>query len=124
MATVQALFSGTLRVSSTSNVLNKVFSATITCSTWQVQEIVLLPNVSEFVVSITTLSNVTALLMTATNTVRVNFAGLPSSVSGGSAGYQFKDLLAIVGSGISGAQGLHYANSGADSSTITLFMGQ
>ena len=124
MATVQALFSGTLRVSSTSLVATKLFSSTITCSAWQMQEHVVLPNVSEFVVSIATMSNVIALLMTSTQTVRVNFAGLPSSVSAASAGYQFKDLFAVAGSGISGAQGLHFANSGADSATITVFMGQ
>ena len=124
MATVQALFSGTLRVSSTSALLTKMFSATITCSTWQIHEIVLLPNVSDFVVSSTLLSNAMAMMATATATVRMNFTGLPSSVSAASAGYQFKDLLAIVGSGISGAQGIHLANSGADSATILLFLGQ
>lgn len=124
MAVAQALFSGTLRVSSTSNVLSKTFSATLTCSTWQVHEIVMLPNVSEFVVSSTLLSNAHAMLMTSTQTVRVNFTGLPSSVSGASAGYQFKDLFAICGSGISGVQGIHLANSSADSATVVLFLGQ
>ena len=124
MATVQALFSGTLRVSSTSALLTKVFSATITCSTWQIHEIVLLPNVSNHNVSSTVLSNAIAMLATATGTVRMNFAGLPSSVSAGSAGYQFKDLFAIAGSGISGVQGINLSNSGADSATVTLFLGQ
>ncbi len=124
MATVQALFSGTLRVSSTSALLTKVFSATITCSTWQVHEIVMLPNVSDYIVSSTLLSNATAMLATSTNTVRINFTGLPSSVSSASAGYQFKDLVAIVGSNISGAQGIHLSNSGSDSATVTLFLGQ
>lgn len=124
MATVQALFSGTLRVSSTSNLVTKVFSSTITCSTWLMQEIVLLPNVSDQVLSIATLSNAMAVLMTSTNTVRVNFANMPSSVSAGSAGYQFKDLYAVVGSGISGAGALHFANSGSDSATVVIFLGQ
>ena len=124
MATVQALFSGSLRVSSTSNMFTRSFSATVTCSTWATQEVVLLPNVSDFVVSNALLSNAMALFMTSTQTVRVNFAGLPSSVSAGSAGYQFKDLYALAGSGISGVQALHFANSGSDSATVLIFLGQ
>lgn len=126
MAATQALFSGTVRFSSTttSGVWSRAYSATITCSTWQAQEIVLLPTASDFVVSIATLSNVQALLLMATNTCRVNFAGLPSSVSAGSAGFQFKDLFAVVGSGISGTTALRFANSAADSCTVTVIMGQ
>jgi len=124
MAVAQALFSGGVRVSSTSNVFTKTFSATVTVSTWTIQEIVLLPNVSDFVVSIATLSNAYAFLATATQNVRINFAGLPSSVSAGSAGYAFKDLFAIVGSSVSGVQSLRTANSSSDSATVTLFLGQ
>ena len=124
MAVAQALFSGGIRISSTSNVFTKTFSATVAVSTWTIQEIVLLPNVSDFVVSIATLSNAYAFLATATGNVRVNFSTLPSSVSAASAGYVFKDLFAIVGSSISGVNALHFANSGSDSATCTIFLGQ
>jgi hypothetical protein len=124
MATAQVLLSGTLRVSSTSNLDQKTFSAQITCSTWQMQEILLLPNVSEFVVSIATLSAPLAVILTSTNIVRVNFSNHASYVSAASAGWQFKDYFMWGGSGVSGPLGLHFSNSGSDSATITCFIGQ
>lgn len=124
MATAQVLLSGTLRVSSTSNLQTKVFSAQITVSTWQMQEILLLPNVSEFVVSLATLSAPLVVALASTNKVRVNFSGHASYVSAASAGWEFRDYFMWGGSGISGPMGLHFSNSGSDSAFITCFIGQ
>lgn len=119
-----AVVSGALRLSSTSSVITRTFSAFVTVSTIFTDQFVLAAGVSEFVVSVPTISNPGVLVLTATGTCRVNFGNLPSSTSHASAGYQFTDMFAQVGSGISGALALHFANSGSDSATITVFAGQ
>lgn len=123
MAALSTQLSGGWRISSLSNTITKVFSNIQTCSTFLQQEVVLLPNVSEFVVSLPLFSNPTALFMQATNTVRVNFSGNSSGVSAASAGIvQFKEGLYMMSQSGGLPSGLHFSNSGSDSAIISLLI--
>jgi len=125
MATLNVALSGGWRVSSTSDVITKTFAPTITCSVFFQQEIVVLPNVSDFIVSFSLFSAPSLIMATATNVVRINFAGMTSSVSAASAGViQFKDAMFIMASGGNLPSAVHLANSGADSAVVTLLIGQ
>lgn len=125
MATLNVTLSGGWRVSSTSDVITKTFGPTITCSVFFQQEIVVLPNVSDFIVSFSLFSAPSLILATATNTVRVNHGGMTSSVSAASAGIvQFKDAYFIMASGGNLPSSIHFANSGSDSAVVTLLIGQ
>ncbi len=122
MAVEQVLLSGGWRVSSTSGLWQQAFSNMVSCSTVMMQDIVILPNVSEFVISLATLSNCQVFAFQANQIVRINFSGHASYVSGASAGFQCTQWV-WLGSGISGLQGLHIANSSSDSATCRLIMG-
>ena len=126
-----AVISGEIRVSNQGNVFSKSFAALVTVSQWYTNQIILNNGVSNHVLSLTTLSNPIFLALTATSIVRVNIGGkdwgsATSSLSAGSAGLQFKDLFALVGSGIavSGPFNLQFANSSGDSAVITIIAGQ
>lgn len=126
MAMVSVSLSGAWRVSSTNPALNLItrnISAAIAGSTFMQQEIVVLPNVSDLVVSLGLMSAPLGILMTATNTVRVNFAGQASSTSAASASViQFKDFAGFMVQSALLPSGIHFANSGTDSSTVTVLI--
>lgn len=126
MAVISVTLSGGWRVSSTNPVLDLVtrnISAALTGSTFMQQEIVVLPNVSDLVVSLPLFSSPIGILMTATNTVRVNFAGQASSVSAASASVvQFRDFAGFMAQSAILPSGLHFANSGSDSATVTVLL--
>ena len=127
MATQTVTLSGSWRVSSVNPLLDLItrsFSATITCSVFETKEVLVLPNISDFVVCNTAVSNPSLIMATATNTVRINFSGYTSMVSAASAGLQFKDFMAYYGSGAALPSAIHLANSGTDSSTVTILVGQ
>lgn len=126
MANNFVTLSGTWRVSSVNPLLDLVtraLSFTITCSVFAQQEFLLLPNISDYIVSNITVSQPSLILATATNMVRVNFANYTSMVSAASAGIQFKDFFAYCGSGAALPSNTHWANSGSDSALVTLLIG-
>ena len=126
MPTISVSLSGAWRVSSTNPVLDLItrnISGVITGSTFAQQEIVVLPNVSDLVVSFPLLSSPLGILMTATNVVRVNFAGQASSPSAASASViQFKDFAGFMVQSATLPSGIHFSNSGTDSSTVTVLI--
>lgn len=122
MAVEQVLLSGGWRISSTSGLWTQAFSNSVSCSTVMIQDIVLLPTMSDFIVSFPTLSNCQVFGLQANAIVRFNWSGHASYVSAASAGFQCTQV-ALAGSGISGVIGLHLANSGADSATVRLILG-
>ena len=126
MATQYVTLSGSWRVSSLNPLLDlitKSFSATLTCSVFEQKEVLVLPNISDFVVCNTAVSSPSLIMATSTNTVRINFAGFTSMVSAASAGLQFKDFMAYVGSGTGLPSNIHIANSGSDSALVTVLFG-
>lgn len=126
MATQSITLSGGWRVSSVNpltDLITRAFSATITCSVWEQKEVLVLPNVSDFVVCNTACSSPSLMIATATNIVRLNFAGYTSMVSAASAGLQFKDFVGYFGSGIGLPSNVHLANSGSDSALVTILFG-
>ena len=72
MANAQALLSGSWRVSSTSGLFNQTFSNLTTVSATLAMDFVLLPGVSDFVVSLAQFSNMNVLGLQANNQVRIN----------------------------------------------------
>lgn len=122
MATSQLLASGTWRVSSTSGVFTQTFSNTVSCSAWLTHEVVVLPNVSDHIVSLPQFSNCQVFGFQANQVVRVNFSAHASYVSSASAGWQCTQWV-WMGSNISGLVGLHIANSGSDSATCRIIFG-
>ena len=118
-----ATISGAFRISNQGNIFNKAFDATVTVSQWHVQQLVLANGVSEVVISNTQLSLANTIFVTATSICRINYSGHASYVSAASAGWQFKDIWAHMGSGISGPTGLHFANSSGDSAIISMAIG-
>jgi hypothetical protein len=124
MAVITFQLSGAWLVSSTNTALDRIvrsFSGALTASTFVQQEIVVLPNVSDLIVSMALLSSPLGIMMTATNTVRVNFSGQASSVSAASGGtIQFRDMFCAVGPSAILPSAIHIANSGVDSSTVTI----
>lgn len=124
MANAQALLSGSWRVSSTSGLFNQTFSNLTTVSATLAMDFVLLPGVSDFVVSLPQFSNMNVLGLQANNQVRINFGGIghaTSYVSQASAGILTTQLAWTAGGG-SGLLNIHFANSGSDSSTVRLIM--
>ena len=124
MAVTTARLSGTLLLTSPSNAITTNFSNTLSVSALVTQEFVILPNVSEFVVSLAQFSNCNAVMVQSDNVIRVNFGGLGGSVSHtshASAGMPCTTLV-WMGSSISGANSIHFSNSGANSATIRLTM--
>jgi hypothetical protein len=119
----QNIVSGTVRVTNTSTVITRTFSAAVTVSNWNVQDYTITNGLSDFIVSLPNVSNPGFLLMMATSTVRVNFGGHASADSAASLGFEFKDLYARVGSGISGDINLHFSNSSGDSAVVTVIQG-
>ena len=129
MATASLLLSGGWRVSQsyTSGVdlITKAFSSTNTISTWTVEQIVLLPTVSEFLVSLAQYSAPQAIIMTATNITRVNFAGQASSFSAASASVmQFREFFGMVAGSTALPSAIHLGSSATDSCTVTVLIGQ
>ena len=122
MAVEQVLLSGGWRVSSTSGLWTQAFSNMVSCSAILITDLVILPGVSEVVVSLPQFSNAQAFGLQANQIVRVNFSGWASMVSAASAGFQCTQV-AITGSGMSGVQGVHLGNSSSDSATIRLLLG-
>ena len=122
MAVEQVLLSGGWRVSSTSGLWTQSFSNMVSCSAVMVQDLVILPGVSETVVSLANFSNCQAFAVQANQIIRINFAAHASYVSAASAGFQCTQW-AWIGSGISGMPGLHIANSSSDSATVRIIMG-
>ena len=120
-----AMISGGARISAgVSTFAVSPFSGSFSLSSFFVDQFILAAGVSEFVVSVQTVSNPSFVVLKATEVVRVNFGNLPSSTSHASAGFQFADIFAQVGCGISGPLALHFANSGSNSATITVMLGQ
>ena len=127
MATNTVTLSGSWRVSSVNPLLDlitRAFSATITCSVFETREFLISSPTSDYIVSALAVSSPSLILATATNTVRVNFSGYTSMVSAASAGLQFKDFMAYYGSGVALPSNIHFSNSGTDSATVTLLLGQ
>lgn len=126
MPTISFHLSGAWLVSSTNPTLDRVvrnISGTMTASTYLQQEIVVLPNVSDLVVSFPLLSSPIGIMMTATNVVRVNFAGQPSSVSAASASViQFRDFAGFMAASAVLPSAIHFSNSGSDSATVTVLL--
>src|SRR5258705_277634 len=124
MAVGQALLSGGIRLSSTSNLITQSFSTTITVSAIMDLEFVVPANASDYVVSIANFSAANFISLQANNVCRVNFGGLGnlSYISNASAGMQFTNFIWAGGSGASGPLSVRLANSGSDSSTVRLIM--
>ena len=126
MPSISVSLSGSWRVSSTNPVLDLItrnISGTVTGSTFAQQEIVVLPNVSDLVVSMPLFSAPIGILMTSTTVVRVNFAGMTSSVSAASASViQFKDCMGFMAQSAVLPSGLHFSNSGSDSAVVTVLV--
>ena len=118
-----AILSGAFRISNQGNIFNKAFDATVTISVWQVQQLVLANGVSEIVISNALISAPNIIFATATSLCRINYSGHVSYVSAASAGWQFKDMWAHMGSGILSITGVHFANSSGDSAIITMAIG-
>ena len=129
MASESVQLLGTWRVSSVTacatNTTTLSFNSALTLSTTFVHDFVLLPNVSDYVVSLPNLSNLQVVAVQATQVVRVNFrgTGVTSYISNASAGFQLTQL-AMYGSSISGFGGVGFSNSGSDSATVRLILGQ
>jgi hypothetical protein len=115
-----AILSGAFRVSNSGNIFNRAFDTTVTVSTWQIQQLVIANGVSDTIVSLAYISIPNMIFVTATSLCRINYSGHASNLSAASAGWNFKDMWAHMGSGMSGPTGLHFANSSGDSATITL----
>lgn len=122
MAALTTLLSGGWRISTgPSNLLTKFFSNILTGSTFITEDIVLTPTMSEFVVSLPLFSAPIAMLLQATNTVRINYSGWGSNVSAASAGViQFKEAHFIMSQSGGLPSGIHLSNSGSDSATVTV----
>lgn len=123
MALDQALLSGGWRISSTSGLFQQTFANSVTVSASVAMDFVLLPGVSDFVVSLAVFSNMNAIGFQANNQVRINFGGVgnTSYVSNASAGLLTTQWAWTNGGG-SGPLSLRLANSGVDSSTIRIIM--
>lgn len=117
------IVSGAVRITNTSTVYTRTFSAAVTTSNFNVQDYVIANGVSNFIVSLAAQSSPGFLMMMATSTVRANFGGHASADSAASLGFEFKDLYARIGSGISGDINIHLANSSGDSATVTIIQG-
>lgn len=108
---------------------SRTFAPTVAVSQYVTHKIILANGVSEFVVSLASVSIPNIIYVTATSLVRINpgihiaSAAGTCGVSTASAGMQFKDLFVWMGSGMSGGGSLHFANSSGDSSVITMIMG-
>ena len=126
MANVSLLLSGGWRVSSTNpglDLITRFFSATYTGSTFTQQEVVILPTVSDYILSLALFSAPIGIFMTSTNTVRVNFPGQASSFSAASASVvQFKDLFVCMATSAVLPSSIHIANSGTDSAMLTVLL--
>ena len=116
-----AIMTGEIRVSNQGNVFTKTFSAMVTVSQWYTNQVVLANGISDFVVSTIFVSNPMFIALTANSVCRVAFGGT-SQISSASAGMQFRDMFALIGSGIavSGPFNIHFSNSSGDSATITM----
>ncbi len=129
MATASLLLSGGWRVSqsytSGTDLITKAFSSTNTISTWTVQQVVLLPVTSQYLISMGLYSVPQAIIMTATNTVRVNFGGQASSFSAASASVMlFREFFAMVAGSTALPSSIALGQSGTDSATVTVLIGQ
>ena len=122
MAVEQVLLSGGWRVSSTSGLWTQGFSNMVSCSAILVTDLIILPGVSETVVSLPQFSNCQVFGLQANQIIRFNWSGHASYVSAASAGFQCTQV-ALAGSAISGVQGLHLANSSSDSATCRIILG-
>ena len=101
------------------NVSNTISSTKFVAMNWNLSA-----GLSNFIVSINIMSNPHVILLQADGLVRVNFGNLPSATSHASAGFQFQDLFAIVGSDISSFPAFHFANSTASARNVNFFMAQ
>lgn len=129
MATASLLLSGGWRVSqsytSGNDILTKLFSSTVTISTWNEQTVVTLPGTSEYLISNALFSAPQAIIMTATGVVRVNFGGQSAGGSAASSSQmQFREFFAMVAGSTALPSSIHLGNSGSDSATVTILMGQ
>jgi len=120
-----AHISGTIFIQDTSgtNVQARVVAVSVVVSQYVTQRIILANGVSNFIVSIASVSIPNVVWMTANSLCRVNFGNHASADSAASLGYQFKDIFAWAGSGQSGPINIHYANSSGDSAIVTLVLG-
>ena len=121
MAVTAARLSGTMMLTSPSNTITTNFSNLLNVSALITLDFMILPNVSDFIVSLAQFSNCNVVLMQSDNVVRVNFGnvGAASYVSNASAGFTCTTYL-WMGSSISGPNSVRFANSGANSATIRL----
>jgi hypothetical protein len=119
----QNIVSGTVRITNTSTVYTRTFSAAVTVSNWTANDYTIANGLSDFIVSVAHVSNAGFLMLMATSTMRVNFGGHASADSAASLGFEFRDLYARVGSGISGDINLHFSNSSGDSAVVTVVHG-
>ena len=126
-----AAISGAIYIQDTSgtNIENRTFAPTIAVSQYVTHKIILINGVSEFVVSLASISIPGVIYVTANSLIRINPGIHIASVAGtcgvstASTGMQFKDLFVWAGSGMSGGGSLHFANSSGDSAVVTLIMG-
>ena len=122
MASVVA--SGMIRISGPVSTFTAIpFSGLFTASVYQIHTLQLTNGISDFILSLGTFSNPGAVIAIADQIVRINYGNEPSAVSHGSAGRQFKDLWAQMGSGISGPLALHFANSSGQTASIVVIQG-
>ena len=120
---VSMIASGVMRISGpVSTFTTFPFSAMFTASVYQVHQFQIANGVSDFILSLANLSNPGLVIAFADQVVRLNYGG-ESSASGGSAGRNFKDLWAQVGSGISGPLSFHFANSSGNAASVTVIHG-
>lgn len=95
-----AKFSGSLSISSRiSSTIFVVYGARLSAGT------------SDFVVSFDEFSSPHTIIFYSDDTTRVNFGNRLSATSHASAGFQFKQMFAMAGSGISTFPAFHFANS-------------
>ena len=115
-----ATLTGTARVSGVSGVVTQAYTLNVSAvSAYFADQFILSAGLSDFIVSVPTVSNPDFLIVTATGVVRINYSGEASGVSAGSAGRQMTGLVHI-GQSISGPLGLHFSNSNASAVTITI----
>ena len=121
------LVSGSVRITDDTGVVyTKLFSNTISISSFDVQTVVIADAAEDYEVSHPGFSSPTCtIILTDVGSVgRVNFTGGPLN-SESSEGYEFANFIMNMGSGISGlGDGMLLANSSGDSATLTIIRTQ
>ena len=129
MATVDLTLNCRVSAGTGGPVQTNAASASLSISAYQINRINIANGSSDYVVSFgnqVSVPNV-IILCSATSICRVNFPDMGGAAacafSAGSAGFLFKDLFVLAGSGLGLPSNLHLSNSSGDSATITLIVG-